>query len=93
MNMVKNKNKKKIVRTLEGTVVSSKMGKTVVVAVERFKKHPKYKKRYKVTKRYKAHDEGNKFKEGDKVLIAAVRPLSKEKRWRVAKKINPIRHE
>lgn len=82
-----NNNKKKI-RVLEGTVVSSKMDKTVVVAVERIKKHPKYKKRYKITKKYKAHDEDNKFKEGDKVLIMAVRPLSKEKRWKVIRKIN-----
>jgi small subunit ribosomal protein S17 len=66
---------------LKGVVVSDKMTKTVVVAVTRLKKHPKYKKYYKVTKKYKAHDEKNEYHVGDKVVIQETRPLSKEKRW------------
>ena len=68
----------------EGLVVSNKMDKTVVVAVEAKKVHPLYKKAIKVTKKYKAHDENNDCKIGDKVKIVETRPLSGEKRWRVA---------
>jgi len=68
----------------EGLVVSDKMDKTVVVAVETRKVHPLYKKAVRVTKRYKAHDENNACKIGDKVKIVETRPLSKEKSWRVA---------
>jgi len=78
----------KIRRRISGTVVSDKMLKTVVVEVTRLKLHPKYLKRYKVTQRFKAHDEKNEYKVGDKVLIEAVRPLSKDKRWAVVSKIN-----
>jgi small subunit ribosomal protein S17 len=67
----------------EGLVVSDKMDKTVVVAVETRKVHPLYKKAVRVTKRYKAHDENNACKIGDKVKIVETRPLSKEKNWRV----------
>jgi small subunit ribosomal protein S17 len=67
----------------EGLVVSDKMDKTVVVAVETRKVHPLYKKAIKVTKKYKAHDENNACKVGDKVKIIETRPLSREKRWRV----------
>ncbi|MEK7616260.1 MAG: 30S ribosomal protein S17 [Patescibacteria group bacterium] len=70
-------------RTLRGVVVSDKMMKTVVVAVTRLKKHPKYLKYYKVTKKFKAHDEEKKYKTGDKVTIQETRPLSKDKRWNV----------
>jgi len=63
------------------------MPKTVVVKVERIKEHPKYKRRYKVHKTYKAHDEKDKYKVGDKVIIEECRPISKEKRWRVVKSI------
>jgi small subunit ribosomal protein S17 len=73
-------------RTLKGIVVSDKMAKTVVVAVSRLIKHPKYKKYYKVTKRYKAHDEKGEYHTGDKVVIQETSPLSKEKRWLVASK-------
>lgn len=73
-------------RKLEGVVVSDKMQKTVVVAIERLKKHPKYQKYFKVTKRLKAHDEKGEFHVGDKVVIEETRPLSKEKRWQVIKK-------
>lgn len=76
---------KKILRTFKGVVVSDKMDKTVVVAVEILKEHPRYKKRYIVTIRYKAHDEKNQCKKGDKVMIQECRPISKEKRWRVIK--------
>ena len=69
--------------TIQGTVVSDKMNKTVVVGFTRLKKHPKYKKYYKVTKRLKAHDEENKHKTGDRVTIEQTRPISKEKRWKV----------
>jgi len=74
-------------RVLKGVVVSDKMDKTVVVAVTRLKEHPKYKKRYKVTKKYKAHDEKNEYKIDDRVTIKQVRPISKEKNWKVIKKI------
>lgn len=68
-------------RTLKGVVVSDKMDKTIVVLVERLKKHPKYKKYYKVRKKYKAHDSENKYKVGDEVIIEECRPISKEKHW------------
>jgi small subunit ribosomal protein S17 len=68
----------------EGLVVSNKMAKTVVVAVETTKVHPLYKKAIKFTKKYKAHDGNNACKTGDKVRIVETRPLSREKRWRVA---------
>jgi small subunit ribosomal protein S17 len=74
--------------TLRGTVVSNKMDKTVVVAVERFVKHPKYKKFYKITKRYKAHDDKNVYNEGDYVLIQSVRPISKQKNFMVVGYVN-----
>ena len=67
----------------EGLVVSDKMDKTVVVAVETRKVHPLYKKAVRVTKRYKAHDENNACRIGDKVKIVETRPLSKEKSWRI----------
>ncbi len=66
-----------------GTVVSDKMQKTIVVAVEGKKKHPLYGKVLKVTNKFKAHDENNDAKINDKVLIMETRPLSKEKRWRL----------
>ncbi len=74
-------------RKLEGVVVSDKMDKTVVVRVDYLKKHPKYLKYYKVSRRFKAHDEKNEYKEDDKVVIQESRPLSKEKRWQVLRKI------
>lgn len=66
-----------------GLVVSDKMNKTVVVAVENRSPHPKYGKIVVRTKRYKAHDEENNCKEGDRVRIQETRPLSRTKRWRV----------
>lgn len=79
---------KKTIRQLQGIVVSDKMAKTVVVKVERLKVHPKYKKRYKVSKKYKAHDEKNECKVGDKVLIQECRPISKDKKWIVIRKLS-----
>jgi len=66
-----------------GTVVSNKMDKTVVVRIDRQKRHRLYRKTLRVTRRYKAHDENNECNLGDKVRIAETRPLSREKRWRV----------
>lgn len=66
-----------------GIVVSDKMQKTIVVAVEGKKKHPLYGKVLKVTNKFKAHDENNDAKINDKVLIMETRPLSKDKRWRL----------
>lgn len=69
-------------RRLKGKVVSGKMEKTIVVAVERVFAHPVYKKLVKMTKRFKVHDESG-AKVGDEVIIEETRPLSKGKRWRV----------
>jgi small subunit ribosomal protein S17 len=74
-------------RKLTGTVVSDKMQKTRVIAVERLKKHPKYLTYYRVTTKFKAHDEENAYKTGDKVVIEETRPLSKDKRWRIVSKV------
>lgn len=74
-------------RQLQGTIVSNKMLKTVVVEVERLKQHPKYKKRYRVTKSYQAHVESGEYQVGDKVIIEESRPISKEKKWKVINKV------
>lgn len=68
---------------LEGVISSDKMDKTVTVNVDTLKTHKKYLKRYLVTKKYKTHDPENKYKVGDKVRIAEVRPISKDKKWEV----------
>lgn len=70
-------------KTKEGIVVSSKMDKTVVVAVQRLVRHPLYRRVVRQTRRFKAHDEANECREGDRVRIMECRPLSKEKCWRV----------
>lgn len=75
---------KKNIRILKGVVVSDKNDKTVVVKVDRVKIHPKYQKQFKVSNKYKAHDQENKYKVGDLVEIKQCRPLSKDKKWRVA---------
>jgi small subunit ribosomal protein S17 len=67
-----------------GSVVSNKMEKTVVVAVENIKRHRIYKKAIRETVKFKAHDEDNACQIGDVVRIVETRPLSKEKHWRVA---------
>ena len=66
-----------------GKVVSDKMDKTIVVAIEDSVKHPLYKKIIKRTVKFKAHDEKNECKIGDKVRVMETRPLSKDKRWRL----------
>ncbi|MBN1639624.1 MAG: 30S ribosomal protein S17 [Anaerolineae bacterium] len=68
-------------RTLEGRVVSDKMDKTVVVAVDRLYRHRRYQKVVRAVKKYKAHDEENTCRVGDLVRIVESRPLSREKRW------------
>ncbi len=71
-----------------GTVVSNKMDKTIVVAVENRYPHPIYKKTVSRTTRYKAHDENNSVRVGDRVRITETRPLSRHKRWAVAEVIS-----
>jgi len=73
----------KKIRTLTGTVVSDKMNKTVVVLFERKVKHPMYGKYIKKSTKYKVHDEDNKCKIGDIVSITEVRPISKDKSWKL----------
>jgi len=71
-------------KTRLGRVVSNKMDKTVVVAVETSRRHPAYKKTIRKMTKYKAHDEKNECGLGDTVRLVETRPLSREKRWRVA---------
>jgi len=71
-----------------GLVISNKMDKTVVVAIENRSPHPKYGKIVVKTKHYKAHDEENKCQEGDRVRIQETRPLSKTKCWNVVEIIS-----
>ena len=71
-------------KTRVGRILSNKMDKTVVVTVEMTKHHPLYKKTIKKKVKYKAHDAKNECGEGDIVRIIETRPLSREKRWRVA---------
>ena len=74
---------KLITKLIKGTVVSTKMDKTVVVKVGRKLRHPRYNKVVTRFKKYYAHDELNRFKEGDDVTLIATRPISKLKRWKV----------
>jgi small subunit ribosomal protein S17 len=73
-------------RTLEGVVVSDKMSKTRVVKVTTRKAHSLYVKSFSSSKKYKVHDEENRYKEGEKVIIQETRPLSKTKRWVIVSK-------
>ena len=75
-------------RQLTGTIVSDKMQKTIVVKVERIKEHPKYLRRYRISKKYQAHVEQGEYKIGERVIIEECRPISKDKRWRVIKKVD-----
>jgi small subunit ribosomal protein S17 len=70
-------------KVVEGLVVSDKMNKTVVVAVEDRVQHPRYKKTLRRTNKLKAHDEQNACGVGDRVLLMETRPLSASKRWRI----------
>ena len=74
-------------KTRTGKVVSDKMDKTIVVAIEDSVQHPLYKKVIKRTYTLKAHDENNECKIGDKVKVMETRPLSKDKRWRLVEGI------
>ena len=71
-------------KTRIGQVVSDKMDKTIVVAIEDSVQHPLYKKTMKRTYKLKAHDENNECRVGDRVTVMETRPLSKDKRWRLA---------
>ena len=83
-NVTEQKTERNARKTREGLVVSDKMDKTVVVAVEDRVKHPKYGKVLRRTKKYKAHDGDNDCGVGDRVLLMETRPTSATKRWRVA---------
>jgi small subunit ribosomal protein S17 len=80
-------------RVLQGTVVSDKSDKTVVVRVERRFTHPMMKKTVRMSKKYKAHDENNACKVGDIVLIQESRPISKDKSWVVVTETQANKHE
>lgn len=78
-------------KTRIGVVVSDKMDKTAVVAVERLVQHPTYKKFIKRTSKFKAHDDKNECQIGDTVKIMETRPLSKTKRWRVVEVLEKVK--
>ena len=78
-------------KTRIGVVVSDKMDKTMVVAIEDFVRHSLYGKAVKRTKKVKAHDEKNECATGDKVRIMETRPLSKDKRWRLVQIIEKVK--
>ena len=74
-----------------GRVVSNKMDKTIVVAVEDFVRHELYNKPVKRTKKFKAHDENNECRIGDRVKIMETRPLSKDKRFRLVEVVDKVK--
>jgi small subunit ribosomal protein S17 len=80
-------------RTKVGRVVSDKMDKTVVVSVERLRRHPVYKRVVRLSSKFKAHDEENTARVGDTVRIEESRPLSREKRWSVVEVVARGSHE
>ena len=80
-------------RTKVGRVVSDKMDKTVVVSVERLRRHPIYKRVVRLSSKFKAHDEENSARVGDTVRIEESRPLSREKRWTVVEIVARGSHE
>jgi len=85
MEQTKEQNQARVARKVrEGIVVSDKSDKTVVVAVERLKRHPLYGRVQRVTKKFHAHDEKNECHVGDRVELTECRPLSRLKRWRVS---------
>ena len=86
MTVERNRRKTKV-----GVVVSDKMDKTIVVAIEDFVRHSLYGKAVKRTKKVKAHDENNECQIGDKVRIMETRPLSKDKRWRLVNIVESCR--
>ena len=78
-------------KTRVGKVVSNKMDKTIVVAVENHERHPLYKKIIKTTYKLKAHDENNECSIGDTVRVMETRPLSKDKRWRLVEIVEKVK--
>jgi len=74
-------------KKLKGKIISDLMDKTVTVLVDRYTKHPKYKKYIRMSSKYKAHDETNEHKAGDKVIIEECRPISKDKHFKILKKV------
>ena len=78
-------------KTRVGKVVSNKMDKTIVVAIEDHVKHPLYKKIVNKTYKLKAHDENNECNIGDKVKVMETRPLSKDKRWRLVEVMEKVK--
>lgn len=80
-------NDRNLRKTRVGKVVSDKMDKTIVVAVEDSVRHPLYKKIIRRTTKLKAHDENNECRTGDRVSVMETRPISKDKRWRLVKVI------
>ena len=78
-------------KTRVGKVVSNKMDKTIVVAIEDHVKHPLYKKIVKRTYKLKAHDENNEWNIGDTVKVMETRPLSKDKRWRLVEIVEKVK--
>ena len=77
-------------RRLKGIVTSAKMQKTVVVRVDRLRRHPKYQTYFRISRKYKAHDEKGEYQEGDTVIIKEVRPLSRDKRWLVVELVKRV---
>jgi small subunit ribosomal protein S17 len=88
IQMAEDRNRRK---TRVGLVVSDKMDKTIVVAVEDFVRHSLYGKAVKRTKKFKAHDEANQCNIGDKVRIMETRPLSKDKCWRLVNIVEKVK--
>ena len=82
---------RKLRKVRQGVVVSDKMDKTVVVAVERKVPHKLYKKSINTTTKFKAHDENNECGIGDRVKVMETRPLSKDKRWRLVEIVEKAR--
>jgi len=80
-------------RTVTGRVVSNKMDKTIVVSVERLRRHPIYKRVVRLSSKFKAHDQENTARVGDTVRIEESRPLSREKRWTVVEVVARGSHE
>jgi small subunit ribosomal protein S17 len=80
-------------RTREGVVVSSAMNKTIVVAVRRRVRYPRYRKYVTISKKFMAHDERNECGVGDRVVISESRPLSKNKRWRLRQVLEKAKKE
>jgi small subunit ribosomal protein S17 len=88
---LQSENERALRKTRIGKVVSDKMDKTIVVAVETSVKHPLYKKIIKRTFKLKAHDENNECSAGDRVRVMETRPLSKDKRWRLVEIVEKAR--